>query len=130
MPKLLIEDVEHLRVEMARVGALVFSKYNMPAGQLTYWTIEDALASQAQLIQVAPPYPDLTRWELLEQGEFLMVYDIERKIGRALNDRDLEYLGGDGTSLTPSGMRRWFLNRKSDDEYLVSDGNGLNIWRP
>lgn len=136
MPKRqqLIEDIERLRGEIARVGAEVFSSYTAPEGDLAYWTIEDALLSQKHLIVAEEQHRgapvNLTTWPLLEDGEFLMVYDTQTGRGRALTERDLEYIGGDGTQLTPAGMRRWYLNRKSESEYLVSDANGLNIWRP
>lgn len=130
-----IINPDRLRAEFARLGPEVYSIYAPPSGDLTYWTIDEALQSQGHLIREAErtrghgPYPDLTRWPLLEDGEFLMVYNIETETARLLNDRDLEYIG-DWYHLNPSGLRRWYLNRKSEDEFLVSDGNGLNVWKP
>lgn len=128
--KQLVEDAIALCREMERIMGEVFDgHYTVPA-RLTYWTIEQALDSQAEVIAAQPHYPDLTRWPLLEQDEFLMVYNIETKRGRALSDHDLEYIGGDGSQLTPAGMRRWYLNRKDENEYLVSDAGGANLWLP
>lgn len=134
MPKIQI-NAEVLLQEFIRLGPQAIVNYTPPAqSQVIYWTIASALDTQIEFLnQLNIPgrvCQDLTVWELLDGDEFLMAYDVETGKGRLLDERDLEYLGGDGTSLTPAGMRRWWVNRKNDNECLASDSNGLNVWRP
>lgn len=77
------------------------------------------------------PYVNLTTWEFLETGELFIIYDVVQNIGRLPDERDREHLeASDRASLTPAGIRRWYVNRKNENEYLVSDFEGATFWVP
>lgn len=127
-------SIIHTRLEREfnRLGHEVFTVYNFESDmELSIQTIAEALECDRQRIEAedarrrkdGKPYVDLTDWELLQPDELLVVYDIEANEGRLLTTKELDdYIGSaDGASLTPAGIRRWYANRKSEGEYLVSD---------
>lgn len=128
--------------ELNRLGREVFSVYEFTgdANNLAINTIQDALEADRKRIEAEDarrrmdnkPYVDLTTWELLQPDELLIVYNTETNAGRLLTAKELdEYIGSaDGSSLTPAAIRRWYVNRKNEAEYLVSDYEVPTFWIP
>lgn len=127
-------SITHTRLEgeFNRLGREVINAYTFESDMdVSIQTIAEALEVDRQRIEAedarrrkdGKPYVDLTSWELLQPDELLITYDIEANEGRLLTTKELDdYIGSpDGTSLTPAGIRRWYVNRKNEDEYLVSD---------
>ena len=88
----------------------------------------DAIRNTDNLRLEGQPYADLTRWNFLEDDEFLCVYNIDANKARLLSDRELDQYILSTNGLTPTDIRRWYANRKSEFEFLVSDYDAVNFW--
>lgn len=133
-------NTDQLERELNRLGEKTFSHYSFKhTRQPVVYTIHEALTqlfvdaikdSNEADRRENLPYTDLTAWEFLEEGELLIVYDVERNAGRMPTAKEYEeYLGNDH-SLTPAAIRKWYLNRKVASECLLSDFEGVTLWIP
>lgn len=130
------DQLEH---EFNRIGNSIHTDYHFKnTRQPVAYTIHEALTelfrdtindnNEANMAE-GKPYVNLTTWEFLETDELFIIYDVESGVGRLPDARDRECLeAANRASLTPTGIRRWYANRKNENEYLVSDFEGATIW--
>lgn len=134
-------SADKLEYEFNRIGASIIPNYYFKnIRPPVIYSIQEALTDVFKdAISIAnlaakmdgKPYVNLTTWEFLETDELFIIYDMEQNTGRLPEAKDREHLEAvEHASLTPAGIRRWYMNRKNESEYLISDFEGATIWIP